>query len=93
MDYLNEAARLAGLVDAKAMTREQAEEEFSQYITDNGISITPTGIKATLDDPQGATASRSVTDHHQLSGWCNGLMEPGDTPSEAGTYRPPRHGR
>jgi hypothetical protein len=92
MDYLNEAARLAGLVDTQAMTREQAEEEFAQYITDNGIQITPVGARSVLDNPTapdyGAGKPWRRADGHQLSGTvsgvCNELMEPGDTPVVSG---------
>ncbi|MGH7743386.1 MAG: hypothetical protein ACREQ5_00995 [Candidatus Dormibacteria bacterium] len=43
MTYLDEAARLASLVDNNSMTREAAEAAFVQYLQDNGFSLTPVG--------------------------------------------------
>lgn len=43
MSYLDEAARLASLVDTNSMTQETAEAAFVQYIRENLVQPHPVG--------------------------------------------------
>ena len=49
--YLDEAARLANLVDNGSMTQAEAEAAFCAYIKENGIGFTEFGAVSLFRDP------------------------------------------